>query len=207
MRFCPHMSPPSRTFARPFVALTLSAGLILAAVSALADRPSSDRSVTTQILGQFQPDSGPIASAVARPVSEAKAALARADSAAASGDAVTAHLLEGLAREWAELALDVSRSVQVQQDAGSLQLAAADASLRAQRARAMLDELAARKSRAQGELNQLTSQTDAGPTPNAPSAVPASKPAPKGPAAAPRPSGKAATPPTLHPGQNKGGAR
>jgi hypothetical protein len=155
------MSLQSRRFVRPLVAFALSAGLVLAAVSALADRPSSDRTTTTQILAQLTTDAGASPSSLVRPIKEARAALARADNAISTGDVAGARLLEGLAREWAEVALDLSRASQAQADAGALQQAAADGSLRVERARAMLDELAARKSRAQGELNQFINQADA----------------------------------------------
>ncbi|MBI5534937.1 MAG: hypothetical protein HY898_19575 [Deltaproteobacteria bacterium] len=197
------MSPRSRSLARHLIAIALSTGLVLAAFSALADRPSSDRAVATQILAQLQSDSSPVASAVARPTNEARAALARADNAVASGDAVNARLLEGLAREWAELAVDVARSVEGQQEAGALQSAAADASLRVQRARAMLDELAARKARAQGELNQLTQQADAGPAPVTTTPATTKKPASK-PVIAVPPGQSTAAP---KPGAKKGGGK
>lgn len=161
---------------RPFVALAIAAGLSLAAFSALADRPATDRTVAQQVLAQHSSDAAPASSALARPLSEARAALARADNAIAAGDSANARLLEGLAREWAELASDASRASQAERDAVAKQQAAAEASKRVQRARAMLDELAARKARAQGELNQWMEKTNAGAAPGS-----SGKPAPKAP--------------------------
>jgi hypothetical protein len=141
------------------LALSVSA-ICFAALSALAQRPTSDRLVATQILSQLSVDSGPASSAASRSVAQARQALARADHAHAAGDPAGGQLLEGLAREWAETAQDVARAVSAEADAGALQASAADASLRAQRVRAMVDELAARKARAMGELNHLLEQAD-----------------------------------------------
>jgi len=157
---------------RPLVALAIAAGVSLAAFSALADRPATDRVVAQQLLSQYASDAGPASSALARPLTEAHAALARADNAIAAGDAANAHLLEGLAREWAELASDVSRASKAEHEAVAKQQDAAEASKRVQRARAMLDELAARKARAQGELNQWM-EKKAAPPKAAPLAPPA----------------------------------
>ena len=157
------MSVGRKSFVRPLVALAIAAGLVLAAITALADRTSADRAATTQILTQLQPEAGADAArSVDRPLSEARNALKRADNATLAGDGTGARQLEGLARGWAELALDVARAEQATRDAGALQQAAADAAQRVQRARAMLDELAVRKARAAGELRQLTEQADAG---------------------------------------------
>jgi hypothetical protein len=167
----------SRRFLRPLLAACLCCGFAFATLTALADRPSSDRALTLQLLSTLQTDAAPTASAVARPLSEARSALARADSAAAAGDAPNARLLEGLARQWAELAFDLRRAVEISHDAGAAQQAAADAAQRVQRARAMLDESTVRRARAQGELERLTEQAaDAGvPMP------PPRKPAPTAP--------------------------
>ena len=174
----PLSSHMSRRFLRPLLACTLGFGLVLGAISALADRSSPDRTATNQLLTQLQTDSQPAASAVALPLRQARAALTRADQAASSGDLTHARLLEGLAREWAELALDSSRAAQAVSDAGALQRSAADAALRVERARAMLDELAIRKARAQGELDRLREQADAG-TALPPARKPPSKPTPR----------------------------
>ena len=170
------MLPPRPPHARAAVAFALAAGLSLAAFSALADRPATDRSVASQILNQQA--AAPSASAMTRPLSEARRALERADSALAAGDATNARHLEGLAREWAELAIDVGRAADAEKDAGAAQQSAADTAQKVQRARAMLDELAARKARAQGEWNEWNARADAGaaPQPSARPAPPAGKP-------------------------------
>jgi hypothetical protein len=146
----------------------------------------SDRSVAEQILAglastpgqppQAVASAAPSASAAAAssadtnlvrvPVDEARRALERAGGARRSGDIRHAELLEGLAREWAETARDVLRAAAVEADAGALELAAADAGLRAERARALLEESIARRGRAEAELATLSA--DAGPFPTKP---------------------------------------
>ncbi len=114
------------------------------------------------------------------PVEEARRALERAAGARNARDIHHAELLEGLAREWAETARDVLRAAAVEADAGALELAAADAGVRAERARALLEESIARRGRAEAELEKLTA--DAGPLPTkpAPASSDKAKPAAKG---------------------------
>jgi hypothetical protein len=154
---------------------------------------ASDRTVAEQILAQL-PSSPPeppqaVASAapsasapaassgepnvVRVPVEEARRALERAAGARRSGDVRHAELLEGLAREWAETARDVLRAAAVEADAGALELAAADAGLRAERARALLEESIGRRGRAEAELDKLTA--DAGPFPTKPAPASSAK--------------------------------
>src|SRR5215471_18832845 len=93
--------------------------------------------------GGGRADSGkpPLFAGVARiPIDEARRALERAAGARSARDVHHAELLEGLAREWAETARDVLRAAAVEADAGALELAAADAGVRAERARALLEE-------------------------------------------------------------------
>lgn len=151
--------------ARALVVVALATGLALAAWSASADRTSSDRAVAEQIVARFSSESAPPSSAAARPIAEARRALERAESARGAGDLENAKLLEGLAREFAEVAQDVARAVEAEADAGSLQRSVADASVRAERLRAMIDELTIRKARTQGELRLLIEQADAGASP------------------------------------------
>ena len=154
------MSSNFRFFCRSALLLLAVSAMCFAALSALAQRPASDRALATQILSGLASDAGPVASAVSRSVGQARQALARAEHASAAGDWAGSQRLEGLAREWAETAQDIARAVGAEADAGALQASAADASLRSQRVRAMVDELAARKARALGELNQLLEQAD-----------------------------------------------
>jgi hypothetical protein len=120
----------------------------------------------------------PAPEAIARnPLDEARRALERAAGARRSGDVRHAELLEGLAREWAEIARDVVRAASVEADAGALEVAAADAGLRAERARALLEESIARRGRAGAELDKLTADAGLFPTKPAPAGSARGKPA------------------------------
>jgi hypothetical protein len=161
----------------------IGAGL---ASSALGEQPS-DRAMTEQILAAA-PSSSAQAALVRAPLEEAKKALERARGARQSGDTAHSELLEGLAREWAETARDLLRATTIEADAGALESAAAQAELRAERARALLEEAISRRGRAEAELEKLS--VDAGPFPPKPPPTAL----PRGKAAKPRsaPAGSAA---------------
>ena len=134
------------------VLLGLTLGLF--AWTAFATRDVSDRAVTDGILAE-NAKPGAYAPAASRALAEARRALRRADDAKAAGDMANAARLEGLAREWAELARDLDRAVLFESDADSTQAAAADAALQVRQARALIEVLVARQARAQGELQLL----------------------------------------------------
>jgi hypothetical protein len=154
--------------------------------------PPSDRAVAEQILAQLAPAASATAAAAPAasaspasssdraltqaPLDEAKRALERASGARRSGDVRHAEQLEGLAREWAETARDVVRAAAVEADAGALEVAAADAGLRAERARALLEESISRRGRAEAELDKLTS--DGGLFPTGPAPATSARPKP-----------------------------
>ncbi len=162
---------------RRLAALVVLACAVPVAWTVSAAPGQSDRALTTSILHQVA--SAPSASPVARPIAQARKALDRAQDARASGDEVHAVMLEGLALEWAELAQDILRASDAERAVDTSQAAAASASIRVQRSRAMLEELAARKARASAQMQELASKTGV-PTD-------AAKPASKPKSAAPRP--------------------
>jgi len=92
---------------------------------------------------------------------QTRRALDRADQAKAAGDTITARHLEGLAREWADMARDILRASEAESRADQNQLAAVSASASARRTQAMIDTLASRRSRAEGELQQVRSESSA----------------------------------------------
>jgi hypothetical protein len=154
--------------------------------------PMSDKAVAEQILASMpaaapaarpEADAGgapasPSEPSVARlPVEEARRALDRAAGARRSGDIRHAEQLEGLAREWAETARDTLRAAAVESEAGVLEVAAADAGLRAERARALLEESIARRGRAEAELEKLTLDAGVIPTRPPPASSAKAKPA------------------------------
>jgi hypothetical protein len=140
----------------------------LAVGEARSDKEVAEQIMASMAIGSSAPGSSAASSAepfIARsPLEEARRALDRAAGARRSGDVRHAELLEGLAREWAETARDVVRASQLEVDAGALELAAADAGLRAERARALLEEAIARRGRAEAELDKLSADGGLFPT-------------------------------------------
>lgn len=116
---------------------------------------ASDRAVAEQLVTELEGAPGDDRAAIADPLQQAKKALERATSARNSGDLRGAELLEGLSREWAETAHDVQRAAKAEADAGALQTQAAETSLKADRARALLEEAIIRRGRAEAELRQM----------------------------------------------------
>ena len=159
---------------------------VAVASSALGDA-QSDKAITEQILAGAGSSSAE-AALLRAPLDEAKKALQRADGARKSGDVPHAELLEGLAREWAETARDLARAASIESDAGALESAAAQANLRSEKARALLEEAISRRGRAEAELEKLSA--DAGPFP--PKPPPTALPRGKAPKSRPAPAGSAA---------------
>jgi hypothetical protein len=173
-----------------FLAKLWPAGYIALAVigvalgsSAIADQ-LSDKVITERILAGAGSSSAD-AALLRAPLDEAKKALQRAEGARKSGDVPHAELLEGLAREWAETARDLARAATIEADAGALETSAAQANLRAEKARALLEEAVSRRGRAEAELEKLSA--DAGPFP--PKPPPTALPRGKAPKSRPAPAG------------------
>ena len=148
--------------------------------SALADQVLTDKGVAEQIWAGATSSSA-AAALLRAPLEEAKKALDRARGARQSGDVSHAELLEGLAREWAEIARDLQRAASIEADAGALESSAAQAALRAERARALLEEAISRRGRAEAELEKLSAGAGPFPPKPPPTALP------RGKAAKPRP--------------------
>jgi len=92
----------------------------------------------------------------------AKESLERAHGARAAGDAAHARMLDGLALEYAESARELLRAAAAEQAAASAADKAREASVRAERARALLEETQARRGRADAELEKaLTEEREA----------------------------------------------
>jgi len=99
---------------------------------------------------------------IASSVERSKEALERAHGARAAGDISHAHMLEGLALEWAQNAQDLVRAAAAEQVAESAADKAREAAVRAERARALLEETQARRGRAEAELEKaLTAEREA----------------------------------------------
>lgn len=91
---------------------------------------------------------------VASSVEHAKEALERAHGARAAGDTSHAAMLEGLALEWAQNAQDLVKASAAEQVAETSADKAREAAVRAERARALLEETQARRGRAEAELEK-----------------------------------------------------
>lgn len=99
---------------------------------------------------------------VASSLEHAKEALERAHGARAAGDAKHAHMLDGVALEWAENARDLLRAAAAEQVAVAAADKAREAAVKAERARALLEETQARRGRADAELEKaLTEEREA----------------------------------------------
>ncbi len=178
------MSRTTQPRQRSLAAFVLLFGMAGFTYSAMANRGPDDRRMATQILAQqaVSGSAAPINNAIGR----AQNALRRADEAHRAGDARHALRLEGLAREWAEMAQDINRATRAERHADNVQRAAASASVNIRKTQALLETLIAQRARAQGELQQLQATSNA---PIASAALSAAllprpsfstKPAPKG---------------------------
>ncbi len=140
------------------LALTTVVGLVAA-----GGEPTSDAAAAAQALAELpQADAGDGGATVAAPVAEARRALERARGARASGDARHAEQLEGLAREWAELARDQGRAVAAEATASATQAALGDAGVAAERSRALLDQAVVRRAQAEAAFERARAAADGG---------------------------------------------
>lgn len=144
---------------RALAAIVLGIGMAGFTWSAMANRAPDDRAAASKILARHA--AGAAAPANHHALAEAKKALARADQARAAGDTKNAAHLEGLAREWAEMAQDIARAASAEQDADKTQRAAASTSLQLRKTQALVETLVARRARAQGELQQVHAASSA----------------------------------------------
>ncbi len=87
-----------------------------------------------------------------------KRALERGHGARAAGDEAHAHMLEGLALEWAETARDLARAAAAERVAQAIGKKAYDVQTQAERARALLEETQARRGRAAAELSHVEAE-------------------------------------------------
>jgi hypothetical protein len=142
--------------------------LAVLAASAWAE-PAGDKAAADATLAELgAPSASASAGLSLRPVGEAKRALERAVGARQAGEVARADLLEGLAREWAETAKDIVRAARAETDASTVEEKTAQATVRAERARTLLEESIALRGEKMARLEQM----------HAASAEPARPPAP-----------------------------
>jgi hypothetical protein len=131
---------------------------IAVAVSARGD----ERSNTLALLALLEQDTAH-AALVADDLRRARDALERATRMRDANDEKHAHLAEGLAAEWAQVAGDLVRALKAEEVATQTRLAANDAGARAERERALLEEGIARQGRLRAELDTVERQSRVGP--------------------------------------------
>jgi len=127
------------------------------------------------------------------PVTKAKAAQQRAQSARGAGDLLHATELDALALTWAQVADDLVRTAASEKKLAELQKSVADLEQKAVRTQALIEQTIARRGRAEQNL-----KTEA-PASNPVTKKEAAKPAaakPSGPAAAPSPPAPGAAKPS-----------
>lgn len=128
--------------------VVLVGGLAWAAMAA-----DGEREAATRLLAQVE--ASPHKAAASELTARAKDATARAEKLRSAGDESHAKLADGLAKRWAEAALDVVKAVEAEERARTTRLAAADAGAAAERERALLEEGVAQKGRLRAQLDAL----------------------------------------------------
>ncbi len=121
--------------------------------SALAASTSSGEKAQTAIGSvEAKPEAAQIAK---QQLDEARDALDRAKGARQANDAPHAQLLDSLALEWAETAVDLARTAELEKQAAALEEETAEIEGRAKRALALIEQTVARRGRARQRLQEL----------------------------------------------------
>ena len=178
--------------ARLLAAVALAALALLGSEHAAHAAGPDPAAETQRLLAQLdKPESRAI---VQDPVSKAKAAQKRAQSARGAGDLQHATELDALALTWAQVADDLLKTASIEKKLGDLQKSVADLEQKAVRTQALIEQTIARRGRAEQNLKSMAipavSPSSTKPTKEPAAAKP--KPAP----AAPPTSAAPATPPT-----------
>jgi hypothetical protein len=139
------------------------AGVALAAAVLLAARPgqsqgSDDHAVASAMIQQLAQDTTHTAITAAT-LTRASEALERATRLRGAGDETHARAADGMAREWAETARDLVRSVDAEAAAADLRRRAVEAQARVERTRALVEEAIARVGRLTSELEAAGKST------------------------------------------------
>lgn len=134
--------------------------LSLTFASALAVAEPSHLEVAQSILADLAKQ-GDAAKPAEHEIANANAALERARSARAAGDAKHAVALEGVARTWAETARDVLVAVKAEADLAAADQALTAARTQMERDRALLEETLSRRGLATVELSRAEEEARA----------------------------------------------
>lgn len=150
--------PPVRMRFPPLRLLGLPAGCVgLFFVTLLPAQEASHRAATEGKLNAIQQNQ-PHRRLARDPIRRAQDALRRGEEARAAGDEHHGQMLEALALEWAGMAEALVRAAEMEAKVAELQRQAAEAETKSIRAKALLEETAARRGRARAKLEQLESQ-------------------------------------------------
>ncbi len=144
------MSRPLRRYGAVFLTAVAFVALTALAAFALASG-ADDRAVAEAILQDLERDPAHKA-LIASTVQKSRDALERAKRMHAAGDDPHAKLAEGVAREWAEMARDLTKAADLEQAAAQARRDALDAGALLDRERALLEEGIARTGRLRAQL-------------------------------------------------------
>ncbi len=163
----------NRPFLPPRLRAVALASLVTAATAAGASARADDRSVAETLLRSIEP--GTVDAAVKRGWD----ALERGTRMRGAGDDRHARVVEGLAVEAAEAAVEAMRMKKAESDARAAQTAAAAAEARVERERALLEEAIARDGRLRAELASLRAKGRAPTATKSPAVRPTDADAPR----------------------------
>jgi hypothetical protein len=133
-----------------------SFSLVCLACLASATRAAAqdDHAAATSLVTELAKDTAH-AAVTAEALAQAKQALERATRLRAAGDETHARAADGLAREWAETARDLVKTVDAEARAAELRRKAVDAQAQLERSRTLVEEEIARVGRLRAELAEV----------------------------------------------------
>jgi hypothetical protein len=138
----------------------LGAALVLGGAGTLRAAPSEAQTVTALLT---EVAASPKKSVADDAVRRARVALDRGAKLRAGGDEAHARLFDGVAREWAETAKDLVRTVTAEGEAAAAHREADDAGATAQRERALLEEAIAQNGRRRAQIDEIDRQAKEAP--------------------------------------------
>jgi hypothetical protein len=168
---------PLPAFGAAFALVTLAAlGFPHPALAAGPDPAAEAQRLLTSL---DTPEARPV---VQDPVTKAKAAQQRAQSARGAGDLQHGTELDALALTWAQVADDLRKTAAAEKQLADVQKAVSDLEQKAVRTQALIEQTIARRGRAEQNLKSLPATSAA-----SPAAKPGKEPKPIAPPAAPKP--------------------
>lgn len=152
----------ARARRRPAALVRLVVGASLLCGATAASAASSDKAAAEAALEDVE-KAGLEGKAGVGAAAAAKQALTRATSARNGGDVLMGELLEGLARTHAEMARDAVRASKIEAERTAAELRTTELTTDTERKKALLEEIAARKQRAEADFVEATAAAAARP--------------------------------------------